>query len=63
MKDWSSEYNALPIETRKIASVLNTQTRIQHLEMEKSRLKKSYQHNLREINLHIKNLKEYIEKQ
>lgn len=56
MKNWSIKYNALPQETRKIAGVINTETRIQQLEMEKDRLKRSYKRNLQEINSHIKSL-------
>lgn len=60
MSKWSDEFNALPIEVRKIANMVECEMRINQLEMEKKRLKKSYNRNLEEINDHIKNLERWI---
>jgi hypothetical protein len=49
-------FNSLPYEVRSQLTALETATRIQHLEMEKKRLKENYNKHLAEINSHLKNL-------
>ena len=41
---------------------MEAQVRIQHLEMERDRLKKNYERSLREINAHITNCKEWLKR-
>jgi transcriptional regulator of heat shock response len=62
VRDWSAEYNVLPMEIRIIGSAINNQTRINQLEAEKHRLKQRYQKSVREINDHIKNCEEWIKR-
>jgi hypothetical protein len=52
--DWSAKYNALPMSVRTITAAINTQARIQHLEMEKRRLLLNYKRSKAEIDDHIK---------
>ncbi|MCP3961345.1 MAG: hypothetical protein GY719_26150 [bacterium] len=54
-RDWSAEFNALPLEVRTVGAALEFRTRIQHLKMEKRRLKKRYRQSCREIDDHIRN--------
>lgn len=56
----SDDYNALPIETRKICGSVITEMRIQQLNMEKARLKRRFNQSIAEIIGHIKNLKESL---
>ena len=62
MSKWSDRFNELPIEVRHIASMVESEMRINQLEAEKLRLKRSYDRNVKEINQHIANLKRWIEK-
>jgi ABC-type phosphate transport system auxiliary subunit len=62
MKNWSKKFNELSLEHRKIGLAHEAQLRVQHLEMEKTRLKRRYEQSLKEINSHIKNCKETLEK-
>lgn len=62
MSKWSDRFNELPIEVRHIVSMVESEMRINQLEAEKLRLKRSYDRNLKEINQHIANLKRWIEK-
>lgn len=48
-------FNDFPYEQRRIVSALDCRLRIQHLTLEKLRLKKRYNQSLSEINSHIKN--------
>lgn len=48
-------FNNLPLETRRVLIRQNCRLRIQHLLLEKDRLKSNYQRSLKEINEHIKN--------
>ena len=61
MSKWSDRFNELPIEVRHIVSMVESEMRINQLEAEKLRLKRSYDRNLKEINQHIANLKRWIE--
>jgi hypothetical protein len=54
-KLWSDKFNELPTEIRTIGAAMECQTRIQHLKMEKRRLKSAYQKSCAEINDHLKN--------
>ena len=56
----SKAYNIMPESARIIAGRVITEMRIQQLNMEKARLKKSYNRNLREINSHIKSLEKFL---
>ena len=58
---WTEKWNALPYEIRHIGSMVESQMRINQLEMEKNRLKRAYQRSVREANAHIKNLRRWIE--
>lgn len=58
--DWSALFNDLPFDIRKIGAAMETKTRIQHLLMEKSRLKSRYQKSCAEINDHIKNCEQTL---
>lgn len=53
--NWNEKFNALSPEIRKIGCAQEAQLRIQHLNFEKSRLKKRYTQSVAEINEHIKN--------
>ena len=59
-RDWSKEFNALPEEVRIIGSALELKIRMQHLLIEKDRIKKRYRQSLREIDDHTKNCKEWL---
>ena len=61
MSKWSDRFNELHIEVRHIVSMVESEMRINQLEAEKLRLKRSYDRNLKEINQHIANLKRWIE--
>ncbi len=50
---WVEKFNALPKEVRTIGAALEAKTRIQHLNLEKRRLKSNYQKSCREIDQHI----------
>jgi hypothetical protein len=54
MRDWSAEFNALPRDVRTIGQALELRTRVQHLRLEKQRLKKRYEQSNREIDDHIR---------
>jgi len=58
--DWTAIYNALPLEVRKISSAMETKTRIQHLLMEKRRLKRRYQQSCAELNDYIKSCEQTL---
>ena len=60
MTDWTKKFNELPKEIRVIGSAMEAQTRIQHLKLEKDRLRKRYQQSCREINEHIKSCEKWI---
>jgi len=50
---WSEKFNALPRDIRHIGAMCEIELRIQHLNMEKVRLKRRYQQSCRQINDHI----------
>ena len=56
----ADDFNSLPIETRKICGVVIAEMRISQLKMEKERLKKRYRQSVREVNDHIRNLKNFL---
>ncbi len=60
MVDWASEYNLLPADVRLIGSAMEVRTRIQHLKMEKDRIKKRYQESMREINDYLRNCEKWL---
>jgi len=53
MRNWSKEFNALPIEIRTICCAIECLTRIQQLHLEKERLVRRYHQSISEINEHI----------
>jgi len=55
MTDWNQEFNDLPRDVRRIGQAMELQTRIQHLDFERDRLKKRYMQSCREIAEHRKN--------
>ncbi len=57
---WNDKFNALPEDVRTIGSAMEIQTRIQHLNFEKMRLKKRYAQSMLEINVHIKGCKKWL---
>lgn len=61
-RDWSKDFNALPDEVRLIGCAMEARTRIQMLEMEKDRLKKSYRRNIGEIDAYIENCRVWLHK-
>ena len=48
--DWAEMFNGLPREVRRISTALECKTRIQHLNMEKDRLKRRHAQSVKEIN-------------
>ncbi len=60
MRDWSKEYNALPMEIRVICSAQEAGLRIQHLNLEKERLRKRYRQSCGEINNYIKTCQKWL---
>jgi len=60
MINWSEQFNALPDDVRRIGAALESKLRIQHLEMEKDRLKRNYDRSVREINAHIANCEKHL---
>jgi len=58
--NWSEKFNSLTPEIREIISCSETKLRIQHLNFEKTRLKKRYNQSLSEINDHIKNCEDWL---
>lgn len=61
-RDWSKDFNALPEDVRTIGCAMEARTRIQMLEMEKDRLKKSYRRNIGEIDAYIENCRVWLHK-
>lgn len=59
-RDWSKDFNALPDEVRTIGAAMEAKTRIQHLTMEKERLKHRYDQSVSEINDYIKNCEQWL---
>jgi len=59
-KNWTEKFNSLSPEIRKIGSASEAQLRIQHLNLEKDRLKKRYTQSVAEINSHIKNCEKWL---
>lgn len=53
MTDWSTLFNSLPDDIRLIGCAMEEKTRIQHLEMEKDRIRKNFDRTMREINEHV----------
>lgn len=56
----SEEYNSLPIETKRLGSIMESRMRMNQLIMEKGRLKKRYKQSMEEVDDHIRNLKKRI---
>ena len=61
-KNWEKEFNQLSIEYRKIGVAHELAVRIQHLNIEKRRLKKRHTQSLKEINEYIKNCERELAK-
>lgn len=59
-QNWSEKFNELSPEIRTIGAAAEAQLRIQHLNFEKSRLKKRYDQSIKEINDHIKNCERWL---
>ncbi len=62
MRDWSKDFNDLPINVREIGQAMECLTRIQHLNREKERLRRSYRRNCAEINDHMRNCESFLKK-
>ena len=62
MSRWSEKWNAMPKEIRLIGTMVETEMRINQLLMEKDRLKTRYCQSIKEVNDHIKNLKQRLRK-
>jgi phage host-nuclease inhibitor protein Gam len=60
MSEWSDKWNAMPYDIRHIGSMCETEMRINQLMMEKARLKKRYLQSIKEVDEHIKNLKQFL---
>jgi len=60
MDVWDEKFNALPEETRIIGCAMEAKTRIQHLKLEKERLKKRYKQSCLEINGHIEGCEKWL---
>lgn len=60
MSKWSEQFNKLPKEVRHIGAMCEAETRIQHLNFEKKRLKARYAQSIREINEHIANCEKWL---
>ena len=60
MTDWSKKFNELPKEIRTIGAAMEARIRIQHLNMEKDRLRKRCRQSCDEINEHIKSCEKWI---
>jgi hypothetical protein len=58
MSKWSDEFNKLDYNIRYICAMVNAEMRIQQLNFEKQRLIKRHRKSIREINAHIKNIRE-----
>ena len=58
----SQAYNRMPETARIIAGRVIAETRIQHLEFEKARLRKAYERQMGEINKHIRGIEKFLEK-
>lgn len=58
--NWSERFNALGPKIRIIGCAAEAKLRIQHLNFEKSRLKKRYDQSVAEINSHIKNCERHL---
>jgi hypothetical protein len=58
MKRIISDFNAQSFEERKRTGLFMSYQQVSQLEREKLRLKTSYDRNIKEINEHIKNIKE-----
>jgi hypothetical protein len=58
--DWAEMFNGLPREVRRISTALECKTRIQHLNMEKDRLKRRHAQSVKEINDHIANCASHL---
>lgn len=61
-RDWSAEFNALPPEVRLIGAAMEARLRIQHLQLEKKRLEKRHRESVSEINRHIKNCEDWLQR-
>lgn len=62
MSKWSEEFNKLPYEVRHVIAMNEIELRIQHLRMEKERLKKRYNQSVAEIDGYISNLQSELRK-
>ncbi len=60
MSKWSEEFNKLPRDVRHVVAMNEIELRIQHLRMEKERLKKRYTQSVSEINGYIENLQDEL---
>lgn len=56
----SQAYNRMPEEARVIAGRVIAETRIQHLNFEKERLRKAYERQIGEINKHIRGIEQFL---
>ena len=60
--NWTEKFNSQSEEVRTIGQAMELQTRIQHLNFEKDRLKSRYNQSVKEINDHIKNCEQSLER-
>lgn len=58
--NWHKEFNLLPKPIRIVGTGTEALLRIQHLKMEKERLKRNYQRSCNDINEHIRNCEEAL---
>lgn len=62
MTKWADKWNALPLEIRHIGAMVSIEDHINHLLVERERLKNRYQQSVREIDHHIETLKSELRK-
>ena len=60
MRNWTKEFNALPANSRLIASAVGMEGQINGLKRERERLTQRYKQSQKEITGHIKNIERVI---
>ena len=60
MSKWSDEWNKLSKDIREIGSKVEAEMRINQLMMEEDRVTKHYRKHMKDIEAHIRSLRDYI---
>ena len=63
MSEWADKWNALPFEIRCIGAMTDIELRINQLLVERARTEKHYRAHIKEIDAHIKHLRQELERE